>query len=561
MLVITIVIGSILFFFFIGYRLYGGLIDKKLVIPNDESKTPAHIYKEDIDYDPAPKPVLFGHHFASIAGAGPIIGPIVALGSFGWAAVLGWILLGSVFIGAVHDYLSLMFSVRNDGSSIVDLAGKTMGGKAKAIFGVFLFITLVLIIAVFGVTGAVTLVSQPSMVIPTFMLILIAVIFGYFVSKRKAPLILATIIAVTLNIVFVVIGYHYPIDIMGIFGFSKANAQIFWFVILMIYAGVASILPVELLLQPRDYISTYNLYGALGLGLTGLVVMHPTINAPAFTAFNTEKGPLWPMLFVLVACGAVSGFHSLVSSGTTSKQLSNETDGKPIAFGGMLVEGVLAIMTLLLVGTAFHWALPESGSSAGAMLFSKEYEKGWVVVFGEGFGKIVSDMLPFIGMGIASLIGMITIKTFILTTLDSATRITRFIVQETIGRKISLFNNKFVALLICIVPAFILGITNSWKSIWPMFGASNQLVASLALFVISAYLIGIKKPTIYTVIPAIFMLLTTVGALLYQAKMFLFSEKASITLGITSIVLIVLAVFLAKEGMQILWFRNLKKKS
>ena len=549
MLVISLVIGSLMFFFLVGYRLYGGLIDKRVVMPDDSNTMPSHMHPDDPDFRPARKPVLFGHHFASIAGAGPIIGPIVGLANFGWVAVLGWILVGSVFIGAIHDYLTLMLSARNGGVSIAEIAGQTMGKKAQAVFGFFLYITLVLIITVFGITGAVTLVNQPSMVIPTFMVIGVAMAFGRSVYKKNFPLIPATILAVGANILFIVIGYFVPVDIMKIFNLTAPTAQIIWFVVLMAYAFVASILPVDILLQPRDYISTFNLYGALGLGLAGLLVMHPTINAPAYIAFGSSKGPLWPMLFVLVACGAVSGFHSLVSGGTSSKQLNRESEGKPIALGGMLLEGVLAMMTLLLVAAAFHWKMPANSDGSSVMLFSKVYEEGWVVVFGQGFGKIVSDMIPMLGFGIASLIGMITIKTFILTTLDSATRITRFIVQETVGRRVPLLGNKYVALVLCIVPAFFLGVSNSWKAIWPMFGASNQLVASLALFVVSSYLIGLKRPTLYTLIPAMFMLITTIGALIWQAEGFLAGPKVNIPLGITSLVLVVLAIFVAYEGL------------
>ncbi|MHA1570157.1 MAG: carbon starvation CstA family protein [Alphaproteobacteria bacterium] len=554
MLAVALILGTIVFFFF-GYRLYGGLIDRKIVMPTDEV-TPAHLHQDSPDFEPAKPPILFGHHFASIAGAGPIIGPIAALAIYGWVAVLGWILLGAVFIGAVHDYLTLMFSTRHDGASIAEIAGRTMGARAKAIFGLFLYITLTLIIAVFGVAGAKTMTVQPSMVIPTFMVILIAVLFGLAIHRWKVRLVPATIVAVALNITFIVVGYHVPVNIAEFWADldplqAQANAQTVWFIVLMIYAGVASILPVEMLLQPRDYISTFNLYGALGLGIAGLIYVQPQINAPAFTSFTPDKGPLWPMLFILVACGAVSGFHSLVSGGTTSKQLARERDGKPIAFGGMLLEGVLAAMTLLLVACAFHWKMPEGVPAESVMLFSDTYNQGWIVVFGHGFGKIVADMLPALGMGLAALLGMMTIKTFILTTLDTATRITRFLVQEA-GGPLARLQNKYLALMVALVPAFLFGITNSWKAIWPMFGASNQLVASLALFVISAYLIGVRRPSIYTIVPAIFMLLTTTAALVWQAKVFFFGEEINWALGITSVVLIILAFFLAVEGAQAL---------
>ena len=547
MTIALILVASLLYFYFIGYRLYAGRIDRVLVEPSDDTTTPANLHAGDPDFNPAKTPVLFGHHFASIAGAGPIIGPIVALSFFGWAAVLLWILVGSVFIGAVHDYLTLMISARHDGSSVADIAGDVMSKRAKVIFGVFLYLTLVLLISVFGVTGAKTMVAQPSMVIPTFMVIAIAVLFGRAVYHKNAPLVTATLIAVGLNVVFLVIGYHVPVDIVALTGWTPAQAETFWLVVLLLYASVASVLPVELLLQPRDYISTYNLYAALILGMIGLMVVHPTIQAPAFIGLKTTGGPIWPMLFVLVACGAVSGFHSLVSGGTTSKQLARETDGRKVAFGGMLLEGVLAMMTLFLVASAFSWG--GTTNTAGLLNFAETYKSGWIVVFGKGFGKIVADMLPFIGFGIASLIGMMTIKVFVLTTLDTAARITRFMVQETVGEKIPVFKNKYVALALTMIPAFVLGVTNSWKAIWPMFGASNQLIAALALFVISAYLFSREKPTVYTIVPGFFMLITTVGALVWQAFGFFQGPQPNYILGGTALLLILLAVFVAAEGL------------
>ncbi|MDT8317610.1 MAG: carbon starvation CstA family protein, partial [bacterium] len=465
-----IMIGAVLFFYFFGYRFYAKIIEKKLINP-DNSAPPSLTMQDGIDYLPAKKPILFGHHFASIAGAGPIIGPIVALINFGWLAALAWIALGNVFIGAVHDYLALMLSVRNRGASIADIAEKAMGGTAKSIFSIFLYLALILVVTVFGVVGAKTLVSQPSMVVPTFALIPVAIIFGWAVYIKNIPLIPATIIVVIINLVFINFGYHHPVNLPndGLFGFSQTN---FWFALLMVYAALASILPVNLLLQPRDYIATFNLYLAMLLGFIAIIAINPEMNSPALaTSFSTTKGPTWPMLFVLVACGAVSGFHSLVSSGTTSKQLACEQDGKSIAFGGMLLEGVLAIMTLVLVGGGLYWIAPSNAVDMEKYGIRQVMASGgWVVLFGNGFGSVVSKMLPFIKFSIASMIAMTALKTFILTTLDSSTRIARFIIEESIGKKYAFFSNKYVALLLVILPAYFLGASSSYTKIWPVFG-------------------------------------------------------------------------------------------
>lgn len=543
-----IMIGAVLFFYFFGYRFYAKIIEKKLIEP-DNSPPPSLTMQDGIDYLPAKKPILFGHHFASIAGAGPIIGPIVALINFGWLAALAWIALGNVFIGAVHDYLALMLSVRNRGASIADIAEKAMGGTAKIIFSIFLYLALILVVTVFGVVGAKTLVSQPAMVIPTFALIPVAIIFGWAVYIKNIPLIPATIVVVAINLVSINFGYHHPVNLPsdGLFGFSQTN---FWFAVLMAYAALASILPVNLLLQPRDYIATFNLYLAMLLGFIAIIVIHPEMNAPVVvTTFSTSKGPIWPMLFVLVACGAVSGFHSLVSSGTTSKQLASEKDGKSIAFGGMLLEGVLAVMTLVLVGGGLYWVPPSDAIDMQKYGIREVMASGgWVVLFGNGFGSVVSKMLPFIGFSIASMIAMTALKTFILTTLDSSTRIARFIIEESLGRKYRLFRNKYVALLLVVLPAYFLGASSSYTKIWPVFGATNQLIAALALMVISTYLIGIKKPVRYTLIPAIFMIITTIAALGWQAFSFFKAEIPNYFLGNISIILIFLALFVAYEG-------------
>lgn len=547
--------AGVIIVFLLGYRFYGGLIERRIVDPRRENATPAVSMKDGVDFVPAKKAVLFGHHFSSIAGAGPIIGPIVALGSFGWLPALAWIIVGCLFVGAVHDYLSLMVSVRNRGASIADVAEKTMGKGCKIIFSIFLWAALVMVVAVFAVVGAKTLVAKPAMVIPAFSLILIAVLFGYALARRFVSLWLGTILAVCADLICIYIGYLYPVPITSeIFGLSPL---MFWFVVLLIYAGVASVLPVHILLQPRDYIATYKLYLALTLGISAIIVVHPEMNAPAFITACSTQGPIWPMLFILVACGAVSGFHSLVAGGTSSKQLASEKDGRLIGFGAMLTEGVLAAMTLVMVGACLYWSKPAGLNIDMAQFgFHETLEGGWIVTFGSGFGNLVHQFLPFISFPLAMLFAMITLNTFVLTSLDTATRVTRFMVQELLGARFRLFSNKYGALLLVLVPAGWLGITNSWTKIWPLFGATNQLVAALALFVISAYLIGAKKPVGYTIYPAFFMIITTVAALAWQAYHFLAQEEPKTMLGISSIVLICLALFVAKEGCQIVFAKK-----
>ena len=554
MLTIALLVFSCLFFYFVGYRYYAGRLDREVIQPDGDLETPAVTQNDGIDYVPSKPMVLFGHNFASIAGAGPVIGPIIAMHHFGWAMTICWILLGNVFIGAVHDYVTLMVSVRNRGCSIADIAEDTMGIRAKNVFSIFLVLAMLLVIAVFGVVAAKTLIAQPEMVIPTFAIIPVSMILGWFIYHRNSNLTIASLIAVAVVIFSIFIGFHNPIPLPseGVLGLSPL---MFWFVILLIYACIASVLPVQTLLQPRDYLSTYILIGSMTLAILALLWVHPELKTPAYRGgFSDVQGPVWPMLFVLVACGAVSGFHSLVAGGTTSKQLSNELHGKPISYGGMLTEGVVAVVTVLLVGGGLYWVAPTGGGVDMATLGFREtlQSGGWILAFGNGFGNIVSQMLPFLGFTFASMIAVLALNTFVLTTLDTAVRITRFIVQESLGRKVSMFGNKYVTTGAVVLLAYFIGATEAWQKIWPIFGATNQLIAGVALFVVSTYLLAKGKPTKFTLYPAIFMVITTIGALAWQSYRFFTSPEPNIFLGSAALVLIGLAIFVGCEGLRVM---------
>ena len=447
-----------------------------------------------------------------------------------------------------------MVSVRNRGSSIADIAETTMGYRAKAVFAVFLVLAMLLVIAVFGVVAAKTLIAQPEMVFPTFAIIPVSVILGWCIYKKNLNLQIVSAVAVLTVILNIYIGFQIPVPIPeeGVLGLSPL---IFWFVILMIYAGVASVLPVQTLLQPRDYLSTFILFGSMALAISALLWVGPELNTPAWRgAMSEEQGPVWPMLFVLVACGAVSGFHSLVAGGTTSKQLATETQGKIISYGGMLTEGVVAVVTVLLVGGGLYWVAPEGGGVDMTTLGFREtlQSGGWILAFGNGFGNIVHQMLPILSFTFASMIAVLALNTFVLTTLDTAVRITRFLVQESLGDKIPVFKNKFVVTVTVVFVAYLIGATDGWQKIWPIFGATNQLIAAVALFVVATWLMAVKKPTQYVLYPAILMVITTIGALGWQAWRFFTAPEPNMFLGVIAVILIGLAVFVGNEGMQAL---------
>jgi carbon starvation protein len=557
----SLVVAFILILWLIlGYKIYGNFIEKKVIKADNSRLTPAIELKDGIDYTPAKKPLLFGHHFSSIAGAGPILGPLLGVLYFGWLGALLWIALGSIFLGAVHDYTSLMTSVQNKGKSLADISEKTLGLRAKIIFSIFLWLALALVIAVFAVVASQTLVSQPEIVIPTFGLIFLAMFFGWLTYRKGINIVVGTIISLVVLVSLIYLGSLAPIILpVQIFGMSS---QSFWFYILIIYSLFASSLPVWFLLQPRDYISTWILFFGLGLGYLGLIIVHPSLNAPAFVSFLSkggkpwEGGPLWPMLFVIIACGAISGFHSVVAGGTTAKQLPDEASGKLIGYGGMVTEAALAGLVIFIAASALIWDPSRAENKFGFQYLMTSVGDP-IKAFATGYGRFVSS-LPGITLVVGSFFGMIMLNAFVLTTLDTGTRLGRFITTELLGKKVPILNNRWIASLFVLVFAAILGGTEGYKVIWPVFGASNQLVAALALIVVSSYLVGTKRPKKFTVYPAIFMLLTTLGALVYQG--YYFFQAKRYLLGCISLILIVLASVIVYDARAVLFTKNGKAK-
>ncbi len=497
------ILGIILFA--LGYRFYSRFIENKVWQLDKTKVTPAVLKNDGLDYVPASHwSVLFGHHFASIAGAGPIIGPVVACMLFGWGPALLWIVIGSIFFGGVHDFSALILSLRHHGNTVAHVTENVLNKRSRIIFSVFLWLALILVVAVFAAVTAKTLIAEPRIVIPSFGIILIAILLSLMLYKWKTPQWIATIIALGLMVLTIYIGLANPIIL------NSANALTIWIVILLIYAFIASIIPVNILLQPRDYLSAYILFFGLGLGYLGLLLTRPTMKVPFFVGFNSGQGPLWPMMFVLVACGAISGFHALISSGTTSKQLPAKKMARRVTYGGMILEGILSLLALVAVCAGLYWV----GGPAGLVYPELMKQGGWIVTFGKGFGQIVA---PLVGSTIGALIAMFILNAFVLTTLDSATRITRYLTEELFGEALNLkiFKNKYISTLAIILLALWLAL-GSWTTLWPVFGAANQLIAAMVLLVASVYLFQKKQPTAFTFIPAVFMLITTIGALIYQ---------------------------------------------
>ncbi len=531
----SLVVGLIgLVLLLLGYRFYGKIIERLWGI-DPERKTPAIENPDGVDYVPARHwSILFGHHFSSIAGAGPILGPVIACCIWGWFPAVIWIVLGSIFLGGVHDFSALVASLRHKGRSIADVAQDVMGYRAKMLLASFLWLTLILVVAVFAAVGGKTLAVKPQIVIPTFGLILVALLIGFSIYKLRINQVLATIIGLGLLFGLILLGYYYPITMPG-------EAARNWTIILLIYAAIASVIPVNILLQPRDYLAAFVLLFGLFFGFLGLFITHPTIHTPAFISWQSTQGTLWPMMCVIIACGAISGFHSLVASGTTSKQLANEKDAKRIGYGSMVAEGILALLAILAVSAGLYWK-----GEGGLVYPVLMKEKGWIVTFGEGYGQLVKPVFGALGV----LVAITMVKTFVMTTLDTATRINRYILEELFseGLGLRLFKNRYLSTAVVIILAASLALGN-WKAIWPVFGAANQLVAALALIVVTVYLLALKKPIKYTLPPALFMLVTTIGALIYQLIHFIPEEKY--LLAVVSVALLILAFFVILEALRI----------
>ncbi len=528
-----------------AYRLYGRFIERRLINPDDSIKTPAHRLKDGVDYSPAKPIMLFGHHFASIAGAGPIMGPVIAAAAFGYGVSLLWILIGVVVIGAVHDYTTLMLSVRHDGRSIPEITRDVVGSKARLLFLVFVWITLIFVIAVFAIAAAKSFNADARIVIPAFGLIPLAMVFGWLVNRVGLPLWLATIVALALLAGLFVLGMQFPLSLP----FEQDTARQVWIVILLLYGAVAAVLPVWLLLQPRDYIAYWILAFGIVAGFVGLFISGRPITAPFLTGLVSEsQGPIWPMLFILIACGAVSGFHSLVSSGTTAKQLDRESHGRPVAFGAMITEGGLALLALLAVTAGLSFVVGEETTSQLPSLqsFFSEGGGGPISAFATGFGTFTESFLGAAG----ALFGMTMLNAFVLTTLDTSVRLTRFITAEMVGPVFSPMKNRYVATTIVVLCAYVLAASGNERALWPMFGAANQLVAALAMIVVTAALVREGKPTLYTALPAVFMILTTCGALIWKLWSFLTAEDPNIALAVAALVLLALAIYVSISSLR-----------
>lgn len=514
----AVVAVCVLILYLVAYRFYSKFVSKKILAIRDDEPTPAHEMRDGVDYVPASKYVLFGHHFASIAGAAPIIGPAIAV-FWGWLPAIVWVVLGTIFIGAVHDFAALVISARNRGKSIGELAATYISPRGRTLFLLIVYFLIFFVIAVFAYAISVLFVSFPGSVLPVNFQILVAVVIGFLFYKKKIPILWPSIIAFLVLYFMVWTGTKVPLTIPEVMG----SPVVTWIIILLFYSFVASVLPVWVLLQPRDYINGIHLFVGLVIIMAGIMAGHPQMQAPAIN-FDADGMSVFPFLFITIACGAVSGFHGLVSSGTTSKQLDRMPHSRLIGYGAMLGEGTIAMIATLAVAAGLdraqwlsHYDSWEHASSGG------------IANFVTGTSTFLASIhIPEI-LG-TTLISVIVIS-FAATSLDTASRIQRLVIGE-LGSAygINFLKNRYVGAFFAVVPPLLLslfaevpgkGPGSGGFLLWPLFGATNQLIAGLTLLVVTIYLWRSGRPFIYTLVPMVFLVTMTIVAIVLNMKYFL----------------------------------------
>ena len=498
---------------FLGWQFYSRFIAEKIYQLDPDFETPSHTMEDGVDYIPTNKFVLWGHHFTSVAGAAPIIGPAIAI-IWGWVPAFLWVIFGTIFFAGVHDFGAVWASVRNKARSIGSFTGDLVGKRAQSLFMIVIFLLLLMVNAVFAVAISSSFIKTPSSVLPAWSAILVALIIGQLIYRFKVGLLWPSIGGLIALYVFLYLGPSFPFSLTdGTLGLAS-SAQ--WILIMFVYAAIASMLPVWMLLQPRDYINGLQLFIGLGILYLSVVILNPEVVAPAINSdLPAGTRPIVPLLFDTIPCGAISGFPALVGSGTTSKQIDKETDERFVGYGGSLGEGLLALAAIIAVSAGFaslgEWQSVYTNFGAGG-----------ITAFVEGGSTIVANGLGFSKEFSATLLAVMAIL-FAGTTMDTGVRLQRYIVQEW-GNiyNIPVLTNNLVATLVavgaCIALAFGAGGASGTGGmmIWPLFGTTNQLLAGLTLLVVSLMLLKLGRPVWFTLLPMAFLLTMTIVALLFQ---------------------------------------------
>ncbi|MCH2109336.1 MAG: carbon starvation protein A [Polyangiaceae bacterium] len=500
--------------FALGYRFYGRLLARVLFALREDEPVPAHERADGIDFVATKKPVLFGHHYASIAGAAPIIGPAIAV-VWGWVPAVLWILIGSVTMGAVHDFSVLVLSIRHRGESVGQISKSVISERARPLFLLLIFVLVMVVIAVFAKAIASLFIQYPGSVLPVNFQIVVAIGIGFFCYKKGVRLLWPSLLALVALYYLIFLGEDFPLSLSPLV--APEAQSLTWIVLLLIYSFVASVIPVWVLLQPRDYINSHQLFVGLFAMIVGVFIAQPQIVAPAFSTPPDDAPSILPFLFVTIACGAISGFHGLVSSGTTSKQLDRATDAPLIGYGSMLGEGLVALLATLAVSAGIaDWAGHYHSFAAAS--------SGGIGVFVEGAAHFVEALGRPTGVGQVMIAVMVI--SFAATSLDTGVRIQRYILSELGGLYgVGFLENRYVAGLFAVLPPLALCISGTEGALWPLFGATNQILAGLSLVVVTVWLYKTGRPILYTLIPMVFVLLVAGASMAGNIARYFTQEK------------------------------------
>lgn len=553
----AVLAGIVFVAFAIGYRFYSGFLARRVFALSDEEPVPSRELEDGVDYVPTRLGVLWGHHFASIAGAAPIVGPAIAV-IWGWLPALIWVGLGTIFMGAVHDFSALVISARHRGQSMGEIAGHIMSPRIRTLFLIIISLLIWVVLAVFAFIIATLFVSNPGSIFPINVQILVAMAIGWLIYRRGFSLGLPSLIGYAILMTAIFFGDSFA----AAFPIITEISVVGWVWILLLYSFIASVLPVWLLLQPRDYLNSHQLATGLILLVAGLLVLQPEVVAPAVNLHPEGAPPLLPFLFVTIACGAISGFHGLVSSGTTSKQMARMTDARPIGYGAMLAEGWLGLMAVLAATAGFatreQWSVHYSSWGAANGLSAK------LEAFVAGGGRFIESL--GIPLPAAETFMAVIVIAFAATSLDTGARIQRLVITELAeAYRIRALGNRFAASALGIGAALLLAVTQGdgqgGLALWPLFGTTNQLVASVTLLIVSLWLQKNGRPIVYTVIPMIAVSAATLWAMGgnlmdYYAQ---FDELALLALSGTLI--LALDIWILLEGLNMLWAGRSKSPS
>jgi len=541
--VVVLIIAFLVFF--VGFRFYSKYVDRKIIKSDPKKATPAKMYMDGVEFMPTSKNILFGYQFKSIAGAAPVIGPIIAI-QWGWLPALLWLLMGAFFIGWVHDYSSAVVAMRNEGASFGGLSYKLISPRARIVLLCFVYFFLLLIAGAFGNIVVDAARGQKSSPMAWLLLTIAGILAGQMIYRWKKDIILTTIVCVVITLLGIYLGSVAPSD--AILGAGIANSRLVWAIAALVFCYFAAVLPIWRFALPINYVASYIVFLGLFFGIIGVFVLHPDFSLPAYTGFDIKIGPLWPIMFVTIGCGAVSGWHSIVSSSGTARQLEYETDARPVGGGVMFVEMMLGVFALVIAGTIY----------ASSSEYATAVAKGPIGIFAAG----VSKFLGALGMpaAIGKSYGGVMLIILAVTILQLVIRFMRVATSELLGDISPIFKNVHIGTIIASLLTLLLVLTGWWQYLWILFGGANQLMASLALMLMTAWLMSQGKSYGWTFYPMIFMFFTTTAALIVTAfrlskQVFSGAVKGEALVGNTlmvlvAIFLVIAALILAVEGIK-----------